>query len=268
MFDFLEYAFMQNAIIAALLVSVAAGVIGVFVVVNRLVFVSGGIAHAAYGGVGLGTYLGLSPVFGAFVFTFCAALGMGFVQRRAGERADTIIGVLWAVGMALGVIFLELSPGFRGDLMSYLFGSILMVPDQDLWWMLAFDLLIVTVVALFYRQLVAVSFDARFATVRNLPVGALQTLLTALIAITIVLMMRVVGLILVIALLTIPVAVAGWFVSDLKRWMFAAILCAAVFTLGGLWLSYLLDLSSGATIIALAGAVYLPGVALRSLYRK
>lgn len=265
MFDFLSYQFMQNAIAAALLVSVATGVIGVFVVVNRMVFVSGGIAHAAYGGVGLGVFLGISPVIGAFVFSFCAAIGMGLVQRRAGERADTIIGVMWAVGMALGVIFLELSPGFQGDLMTYLFGSILMVPTADLWWMLALDLVILLVVAVSYRQLVAISFDETFATIRNLPVAVLYLVLTALIAMAVVLIMRVTGLILVIALLTIPVAIAGWFFYDLKRLMIFATVCGAVFNLGGLWLSYVLDLSSGATIIALAGAVYLVGLGVRAL---
>ena len=266
MFEFLTYEFMRNALAAALLVSVATGVIGVFVVVNRMVFLSGGIAHAAYGGVGLGVFLGISPVASSLVFTFCAALGMGLVQRRAGERADTIIGVLWAVGMALGVISLELSPGFQGDLMSYLFGSILMVSAADLWWMLALDLLILLAVALCYRQLVAICFDETFATVRNLPVAALYLALVALIAVAIVLMMRVTGLILVIALLTIPVAIAGWFAFDLKRLMALAIFFGACFNLGGLWLSYVLDLSSGATIVALAGVVYLFGLCVRSFF--
>lgn len=264
MFEFLSYAFMQNAIAAALLVSVATGVIGVFVVVNRMVFLSGGIAHAAYGGIGLGVFLGISPLAGAFVFTSLAAIGMGLVQRKAGERADTIIGVLWAVGMALGEIFLELSPGFSGDRMSYLFGSILMVSSADLWWMLALDLVILLVVAVCYRQLVAISFDETFATVRNLPVVALYLVLTTLVAIAIVLIMRVTGLILVIALLTIPVAIASWFYFDLKRLMIFATICGALFSLGGLWLSYVLDLRSGATIVALAGAVYLVGLCVRS----
>jgi zinc transport system permease protein len=266
MFEFLSYEFMRNAIAAALLVSVATGVIGVFVVVNRMVFLSGGIAHAAYGGVGLGIFLGVSPMLSSFVFTFCAAIGMGLVQRRAGERADTIIGVLWAVGMALGVIFLELSPGFQGDLMGYLFGSILMVSGEDLWWMLGLDLVILITVALSYRQLVAISFDETFATVRNLPVAALHLALTALIAVAIVLMMRVTGLVLVIALLTIPVAMAGWFSFDLKRLMALAIGFGAIFNLSGLWLSYVLDLSSGATIVGLAGVVYLLGLCVRSFF--
>jgi zinc transport system permease protein len=263
-----EYEFMRNALVAALLVSVATGIIGVLVVVNRMVFVSGGIAHAAYGGVGLGTFLGISPVVGAFVFTFCAAIGIGTVQRRAGERADTIIGVMWAVGMAIGVIFTELTPGFKGDLMSYLFGSILMVPAADLWWMLALDAAILLVVLVCYRQLVALSFDETFATIRNLPVGALYLVLVALIAFAIVMMMRVTGLILVIALLTIPVAIAGWFVQDLKRLMVVAAVLGAAFNVCGIMLSFWLDLSSGATIIALAGTIYLGGLLLRSLYRS
>lgn len=259
---------MQQALFAALLVSVATGVIGVFVVVNRMVFVSGGVAHTAYGGVGLATFLGFSPVLGAFIFTAAAALCMGLVQRRAGERSDTIIGVLWALGMAAGVIFTELTPGYRGDLMSYLFGSILMVSATDLWLMLIFDIVIVVTAALFYREFVAISFDETFASTRNVPVTAFYLLLLLLIACAVVLLMRATGLILVIALLTIPVSIASWFTRGLGRLIVYATLLSALFCYAGLGLSVLWNFSSGATIILTAGAVYLVGQGVRLVLRR
>ncbi|MGD2165331.1 MAG: metal ABC transporter permease, partial [Anaerolineae bacterium] len=180
----LRYGFMRNALVTGLLVSVACGVIGTFVVVKRIVFVSGGIAHAAYGGIGLGYFLGLNPVLGAIVFSLLAALGMGAVQRKTGERADTLIGVMWAIGMATGVVLVDLTPGYKADLMSYLFGSLLAVPSRDLIILLALDVVIVGSVVLLYKELVAISFDEMFATVENVPVNAVYLVLMALVALT------------------------------------------------------------------------------------
>ncbi len=259
----LQFTFMRNALMAGVLVSIACGVIGAFVVVNRIVFVSGGIAHAAYGGVGLGYYFKFNPVLGAVVFSLAAALGMGAVHRRTRQRADTIIGVMWAVGMAIGVILIDLSPGYKADLMSYLFGSILTVPSSDLVIMLGLDLIIVASAALFYKELLAVSFDETFASVENVPVGAVYMILVCAIALTVVMMMRVVGLIMVIALLTMPAAISGQFVRDMKKMMALACLLGALFTTTGLWLSYFLNLTSGATIILVAGAAYVLSLALK-----
>jgi zinc transport system permease protein len=253
----LQFGFMRNALLTGLLVSVACGVIGTFVVVKRIVFVSGGIAHAAYGGIGLGYFLGLDPVLGAIAFSLAAALGMGAVQRRTGERADTLIGVMWAIGMATGIILVDLSPGYKADLLSYLFGSILAVPTSDLMVMVALDLVIVTAVVLFYKELLAISFDEVFATVENVPVGAIYLVLMGLVALTVVMLMRVVGLILVIAMLTIPAAIAGRWVRDMKRMMIVASGLGMLFMTAGLWLSYFVNLTSGATIILLAGVGYL-----------
>ena len=263
MLDLFEYSFMRNALAAGLLVSLACGIVGTFVVVRRMVFVSGGIAHAAYGGVGLGYLLGVDKVAAALVFSLLAALGMGVVQRRTRERADTIIGVLWAIGMAFGIVCLDLAEGYKADLMSYLFGSILTVSTADLLLMAAIDVVILLVVSLFYKELVAVSFDEQFATVANVPVAALHLLLLGLIALTVVVMMRVVGLIMVIALLTIPAAIAGQFAGGLRRMMLFSCLLGAAFTLTGLVLSDALNLTSGATIILVAGAVYLATVLVR-----
>jgi zinc transport system permease protein len=253
----LQFSFMRNALLTGLLVSIACGIIGTFVVVKRIVFVSGGIAHAAYGGIGLGYFLGLNPVLGAILFSLAAALSMGAVQRATGERADTLIGVMWAIGMATGVILVDLSPGYKADLFSYLFGSILAVPTGDVVVMLILDLVIVAAVVLFYKELLAISFDEVFATVENVPVNTMYLVLMGLIALTVVMLMRVVGLILVIAMLTIPAAVSGRFVRDVRRMMLLASGLGMLFTLTGLWLSYFLDLTSGATVILVSGFGYL-----------
>jgi zinc transport system permease protein len=261
----LQFTFMRHALLAGLLVSVVCGIIGTFVVVNRIVFISGGIAHAAYGGIGLGYFLGLNPVLGAVAFSMASALAMGAVYRRTRERADTIIGVLWAIGMAMGIIFVDFAPGYKADLMSYLFGSILAVPASDLWIMLVLDVVVVAMVALFYKELLAMSFDETFAAVQNVPVDAIYLLLLCLIAFAVVMMMRVVGLIMVIALLTIPAAISAQFVTDMRKMMLLATVLGIVFTTAGLWLSYFLNLTSGATIILVAGAAYLASLLLRDV---
>ncbi|PKO13054.1 MAG: hypothetical protein CVU39_20645 [Chloroflexi bacterium HGW-Chloroflexi-10] len=252
----LQYQFMQNALLAGLLVSIACGIIGTFVVVKRIVFISGGVAHAAYGGIGLAYFLGLNPVFGAVSFSLLSAFAMGFVQRKTRERADSIIGVMWAIGMAVGILFLDLTPGYKADLMSYLFGSILAVPASDLIVMLVMNLVIVVLVYLFFKELLAVSFDEQFATVENVPVDWIYMLLMGLIGFSVVMLMRVVGLIMVIALLTIPASISAMLFKDIKKIMVAATVLGIVFSTAGLFLSYFLNLTSGATIILVAGSVY------------
>jgi zinc transport system permease protein len=263
MIEALQFGFMRNALMAGVLVSVACGIIGTFVVVNRIVFLSGGIAHAAYGGIGLGYFFNFNPVLGAIVFSVAAALGMGTVHRKARQRADTVIGVMWAIGMALGIILVDLTEGYKADLMSYLFGSILAVPWSDLWIMLVLDLVIIALVALFYKELLAISFDETFATVENVPVDAIYMILLCMIALTVVMMMRVVGLIMVIALLTMPAAIGGQFMKDMKKMMVLASILGVVFTTTGLWLSYFLNLTSGATIILVSGVAYLLSMAVK-----
>ncbi len=253
----LQFDFMRNALLAGVLVSIACGIIGTFVVVNRIVFISGGIAHAAYGGIGLGYFFGFNPVLGAIAFALVSALLMGWVESKTQQRADTIIGVMWAMGMAIGIILIDLTQGYKADLMSYLFGSILAVPRQDLIMMLMLDIIIGMMVFVFYKELLAISFDPVFATTRNVPVNGLYLMLVAAIALTVVMVMQVVGLIMVIALLTIPAAIAAQFVQDIKQMMYGASILGMVFTTTGLWLSYSFNLTSGATIILVAGIAYL-----------
>jgi zinc transport system permease protein len=266
MIEALQYGFMRSALAAGLLVSIACGIIGTYIVINRIVFLSGGIAHTAYGGIGLGYLIGINPVIGAIAFSLISALGMGIVHRRTKERSDTIIGIMWAVGMALGIIFLDLSPGYKADLMSYLFGSILAVASSDLVIMLVLNIIIITLVVIFYRELQAISFDETFAFVVNVPVDRLYLLLIGMVALTVVMTMRIVGLIMVIALLTIPPAIAGLFVKDMKRMMVLSSLLSMLFTFIGLMLSYFLNLTSGATIILVAGSSYFLGLLIRKIF--
>ena len=255
MLEVLQYEFMQNALIAGLLAAVACGIVGVYVVVKKVVFISGGIAHASFGGIGLGYLLGINPVLGAMAFTIASALGLGLVTRRTKLPEDTAIGILWAMGIALGIIFISLAPGYAPDLFSYLFGNILTVPAFDLMIMLILDAIIIILVFLLYKEFLFLSFDEEFSTVAGVPTERLYLLLLCLVALTVVVLIRVVGIILVIALLTIPAALARQLTHNLKKMMLLAILAGGIFTFSGLWLSYLLDLASGATIILVSGTV-------------
>jgi zinc transport system permease protein len=255
MLEALQYEFMRNALMAGLLAAVACGIVGVYVVVKRIVFISGGIAHASFGGIGLGYFLGISPILGALVFSVASGLAIGGITRRTRLPADTAIGILWAIGMALGVIFIYLTPGYAPDLMSYLFGNILTVPMSDLLLMLVLDAVIIGIVVIFYKEYLILSFDEEYATAVGMPVERLYLLLLAMIALTVVVLIRVVGMILVIALLTFPAAMARQYTHNMKKMMLLSVIFGFLFTLGGLWLSYELKLPSGATIILLGGIV-------------
>jgi zinc transport system permease protein len=256
MLEALQFEFMRNALLAGLLTSVACGVIGTFVVVNRIVFLSGGIAHAAYGGIGLAFFFGLPFVVGTLGFALLVAMVMAVVTLKARHRSDTIIGVLWAVGMALGVILLDLTPGYNVDLMSFLFGSILAVPTSDLWLMLVLNILILLTVGYFYHDFLALSYDEDFAKLRGVRVKLLYFLLLAMVALSVVMIIRLVGLILVIALLTIPPYIAEKYSGSLRTMMFLSFLLSCFFTMVGLWVSYVFNLTSGATIIMVAGVCF------------
>ena len=250
-------SFMQNAIAGGILASVACGAIGSYVVVKRISYLAGGIAHAVLGGMGIAYYLGRSPIEGAFVSALVFAFILGWVSLRMQQQEDTIIGALWAGGMAVGVLFISQTPGYNVDLMSFLFGNILMIAPEDLYWIAGLDLLILVIVFLFYKQFISVSFDEEFARLRGIPVERFYLLFLSLVALTVVILIQIVGLILVIALLTLPAAIAGLYVRSLNLMMILAALFGMIFTTGGLALSYQPDLPPGPTIILLAGAIYL-----------
>ena len=257
MVEALQFDFMQNALLAGLLASLICGVMGTMVVVNRIVFLSGGIAHAAFGGIGLAFFFGWHYLVGTVGFSVAAALVMAVITLKARHRADTIIGVIWAIGMAVGIILLDLTPGYNVDLMSYLFGSLLTVPDSDLWIMVGVGAVILAVVIYFYHDYLALSYDEEFAQIRGVKVKTLYILMIVMLALGIVMVIQVVGLILVIALLTIPPYIAEKFSRSLFQMMVVSTGLSAFFTVCGLWFSYVFNLSSGASIILVAGVGFL-----------
>ncbi|MFC1477276.1 metal ABC transporter permease [candidate division KSB1 bacterium] len=256
LFEALQFEFMRNALIAGLLTSIACGIIGSLVVVNRIVFISGGVAHASFGGIGLAFFLGISPLLGASVFALAVAMIIGAITLKNRERSDTIIGALWAVGMAIGIILIDMTPGYNADLMSYLFGSIIAVSRPDIVLMIILDAVIVLTVTYYFKDFLALSFDGEYAALRGTPVKLLHFLLLGLVALTVVMTIRVVGLILVIALLTIPTYIAEKIAGSLLKMMVIAVLLAAVFTFTGLWLSFILNITSGASIIMVGAAAF------------
>ncbi|MCV6608031.1 MAG: metal ABC transporter permease [Campylobacterales bacterium] len=249
MLEALSFTFVQNALIAGLLVSFAAGIIGSLIVVNRMVFLAGGIAHASYGGIGIALYFGLPFILGTSFFAVLSALIMAYVTLNQRNRIDTFIGLIWAVGMAIGIIFVDLTPGYNVDLMSYLFGSILAVTHEDLWFMGFLLGTIIFIVTFWYRDILAVSYDSEYASLRGINVKLFFTIILVLSALTIVIAIKVVGLILVIALLTIPIYIGEKLSNSLYKMMLLSGLLASIFTIIGLWISYTYDITSGASII-------------------
>lgn len=257
MIEALQFDFMRNALAAGLLASIICGIMGSLVVVNRIVFLSGGIAHAAYGGIGLAFYFNWPFLAGTIGFSLSAAMLMAAVTHTVKHRADTIIGVIWALGMAFGIVLIDLTPGYNVDLMSYLFGSILTVPGSDLVVMIVIAALLMFAVGYYYPALLAMSYDEEFARIRGIPVKTLYFGMIGSLAVSIVLVIQVVGLILVIALLTIPPFIVEKYARSLAQMMIGSSLLGAVFTMAGLWLSYRYNLTSGASIILVAGLGFL-----------
>lgn len=249
MLEALSYEFMQNALLAGLLVSFASGIIGSLIVVNRMVFLAGGIAHTAYGGIGLAIYFGLPIFLGASLFSVVAAILMASITLKQKDKIDIFIGLIWAVGMAIGIILVDLTPGYNVDLMSYLFGSILAVSSDDLIYMSILLLFIVLIISRYYREILAISYDSEYAKLRGINIRFFYTLILILSALSIVIAIKVVGLILVIALLTIPIYIAEKFTNSLSNMMFLSGVLASIFTFIGLWFSYTYDITSGASII-------------------
>jgi zinc transport system permease protein len=269
-----DYEFMRNALLAGLLASVACGVVGSYVVVRRITYIAGSIAHCVLGGMGAALYLqrvhhleGFQPLYGAVAAALLGALVIGLVSLHAKQRQDTVIGAVWAIGMAAGVLFIAKTPGYHQDLMSYLFGNILMVSPRDLWLIASLDVLVVGVGLVFYNQFLAVSFDEEFAHVRGVRVDLYYLMLLSLTALTVVLLVTVVGIVMVIALLTLPAAVAGQFSKSLWQMMLLSTAFSVLFTTAGLAASYGPNLPAGATIIVLAGTVYLLVVVGARIFR-
>ncbi len=262
MIEALSLPFFQRVLAAGLLASVACGVIGTYVVAKRITGITGGLAHAAFGGVGLGYLLGFNPMLGAGGFGLVSAIVIGMAYRRMRSSLDTLISTVWAVGMALGILFVALAPGYAPDLTSYLFGSLLFVPWDYVWLVAALDVVIVATVATLYKEFRAVVFDEEFAEVLGVPVEPLFLLMHGLTALAVVTLSRVVGGILAIALLTLPAAIARQWSDSLARMMAIAVTISAAATAAGLfgsyWLSASMDVSAppGPLTILVATALY------------
>ncbi len=254
---------MLNAVLAGVLCSVSSGIVGTYVVLRRITYIAAAIAHCILAGLGAARYFAvvqdlpwLKPIYGAIAAALAAALLIGIISLRAKEREDTVISALWAVGMAVGVLFIFKTPGYSEDLMSYLFGNILMVTGEDLKVMGVLNLFLMAVSVIFYRQMVAVCFDEEFARTRKLSVELYYLLILCMTALTVVFMVSMVGIIMVIAMLTLPVAIASKFFNKVWKIMVGAVVLGVVFNLAGLVISYEPNLPSGAVSIIIAGVSY------------
>lgn len=247
--EFLQYTFFVNALIAIVLTSITCGIIGTYIVSKRLVFISGGITHASFGGIGIGYYMGINPILGATVFSVLSALGIEFFGKRSQIREDSVIGILWSFGMAIGIIFIYITPGYAPNLMGYLFGTILTVTSVDLYLLGGLTLFVIIFFSAMFKTILYISYDVEYARTHKIPVSALNYLLLGLIALTIVLCIKVVGIILVISMLTIPQTISNFFTKDFKKIIFYSIVIGFAGSLTGLFISYGYNIPSGASII-------------------
>lgn len=259
-----KYSFMQNALAASVMASIACGIIGTMIVEKKLVMMSGGIAHTAFGGVGMGYYFKIEPIIGALLFSLLASCGIAKIYREINTHTDILMGLFWSLGMAAGILFIAFTPGYPPDISSYLFGDILTLTRSDLAVMALLDIFVLAVVAVLFDALKAYLFDEELLMVKGISIRFFDYLLFAMIAATIVLLIRVAGIILVIALLTAPVAIAKIFARDLKPIMIIASLLGALFCVMGLWVSYELRIASGATIVMMCGVSYIAAALFRT----
>jgi zinc transport system permease protein len=257
MIELLSYGFLLKALISSLLMSVTCGIIGTYIVSRRMVFISGGITHASFGGVGIGYFFGFQPLAGAAIFAILAALTTESLTRRKVIRNDSIIAIMWSLGMALGIIFVYLTPGYAPNLMTFLFGSILTVTSTDLWLMFSLAVVVTGFFAFLFKPILYVSFDEQFAKTRRIPVMLLNYLLIILVALTIVLSIRIAGIILVLSILTIPQNIANLFTNRFINIILGSVIFGFLASLLGLVISYYMDIPSGATIIFTLVVIYL-----------
>jgi zinc transport system permease protein len=263
-----QYTFLQNAVIACLLASIACGVIGSYVVVKKISFLTGGIAHSVLAGMGLAYFYNASPIMGAMVAAIISSILIGWINLRWKEHEDILIAAFWSAGMAIGIIFLSLTPGYNVDLMSYLFGNILLISVNDLWLMLLLDVFVITVVLFCYKQFLVSVFDEEFARLHGINTEFFYILLLCLISITIVILIQLVGLILVIALLTLPAAIANQYVSSLYKMFILSALICVIISISGVAISYEPDLPTGSVIVLLACASYFVSVFLKQFLKR
>jgi len=262
MFEVLEYQFFQSALIIAVLASVAAGVIGTFIVVKRMSLISGSIAHAAFGGLGLSYFFNVNPLLGGIVFSLLSAFSIAVFRKSAENRLDSLLSFLWATGMAIGLVFIFLSPGYATDLFTYLFGNILLVSETDLFMILVLDIAIIATVFLMFNSFLSVAFDEEYSETRNMRVTLINMVLFGLIALTVIAVIRVVGIVLMIAILAIPAASAQLFHKTVKKIMVTSAAITLFATVTGLFISYYFDFSTGPIIVLIISFIYIISVLL------
>ena len=255
--NILSYTFFQHALLGCMLASILCGLVGTYIVTRRLVFISGGITHASFGGIGIGVYCGLPPVLSAAVFSVLSACGIQWFSRRRDMREHSAIAIFWTLGMSIGIICSFLAPGFTPELSSYLFGNVLTITDGDLYLLSALTVAALFFFTVFLRPLVSVAFDAEFARSQHLPVTAMEYLMMAFIALTIVACLRMVGIVMVISMLTIPQVTANLFTRRFKTMAGLSVLIGYAGCIGGLLLSYRYNIPSGASIIFVSIVIYL-----------
>ena len=247
--EIFQYQFLAHAALACLLCGIACGIIGTYVVCRRLVFLSGGITHASFGGIGMAYYFGANPLLGALIFAILSAWGIETFTSRKQIREDSAIGLIWSLGMAIGIIFIYLTPGYAPNLMSFLFGKILSVTSTDIIWMAIVDAFILLIFATMYRPILYVAFDREYARSQNFPTRIVSYLMATLVAITIVISIRVVGIVLLISLLTIPAVIGNLISKSFNRILIYGSVIAALSAFAGLYISYKTNIPSGASTI-------------------
>lgn len=263
-----KYTFLQHAIIGAVLASIICGIIGTIIVEKKLVMMSGGIAHTAFGGVGMGYFLKIEPIVGALIYAVIASFGIVEIKRKAKVNTDAIIGMFWSLGMALGIIFISLTPGYPPDISSYLFGDILTISKMDLYIIASLDFCVIFIIIALYNNIKAYLFDEEFSKVIGINVKLIEYIVFLLIAFSVVVLIKIVGIILVIALLTVPTAISKIFTYNLRKIMQLSILFGVLFSLLGLFISYKLHVASGASIIIVAVSLYILFFMLNKLSRR
>ena len=266
--ELFEYSFFQNALIGSFFTCIACGIIGSYVVVKRLVFISGGITHASFGGLGLGFYLGINPILSALIFSIFSAFGVEWLSKKQNVQEDSAIAVFWALGMAFGVICIFLTPGYAPNISAYLFGNILTITQTDIWFVFSLSILLVFFFSFFFKPILYTAFDAEFAKIKGLNVNLIETIMMVAIAVTIVASIRLIGIMLLMSLLTIPQITANLFTSQFKRLIFYSIIISIIGCFSGLFFSYLLNIPSGAAIIFIQVIIFLASKAAVFLYQK
>ncbi|MBR5200198.1 MAG: metal ABC transporter permease [Alistipes sp.] len=260
--DIILYEHLADAFIACLLSAITCGIVGSYVVARRMVFLSGGITHASFGGLGLAIYTGLNPLIGALLFASVASVGVEFASRQGHIREDSAIGIIWSIGMALGALFMSLTPGYAVELPSYLFGSISLVDGNDIQWLLLLMLVVVIGALLWGRKIMYVTFDEEYARSQGLPVGMIAYIMAIVVAVTIVLSIKVMGIVLLMSLVTIPCVVANTITKDYRKITLLAVIIALVCNITGFVMSYEIELPNGGGIPTGSCIIFLLSMAL------